>query len=78
MTPLQAAVHQKLLETLPVRTHVVIEPSSRKSGGRLRTDEECQILRRKIRRMRRDGLEPRGIARALNVSRQTVYNYLHK
>ena len=78
MTQEQALAHQRLLEILPVRTHVVIEPTNRKSGGRLRTDEECQILRRKIRRMRRDGLEPRGIARALNVSRQTVYNYLHK
>ena len=77
MTTEQSEAHKRLLSILPVRTHTVFEKVT-KTGGRVRTDEQCQALRRRIRSMRRNGLEPRGIAKALNVSRQTVYNYLHK
>jgi transcriptional regulator of acetoin/glycerol metabolism len=78
MTSLQAAVHLKLLSTLPVRTHCVPMETSLKGGGRVRTDAECAVVRMKIQAMQAKGWKVAKIAKHLEMSRQTVYNYLRK
>ncbi len=79
MTPQQQAAHLKLLNTLPVRSHVVLTEEERRGGpGRVRTNLQCAILKKKIRELAASGLKGPAIAKKLGISRQHAWNYLRK
>ena len=78
MTSLQAAAHLKLISMLPVRTHLTVDDSPRGGGGRVRTDEEVAAMRRRVFALISKGWRVPRISKHLQVSRQTIYNYLRK
>jgi DNA-binding NarL/FixJ family response regulator len=77
MTPEQRAVHERLLATLPKRTHVLLPKTQAKQPAGRTTAKECQSRKVRIRYLKRKaGWDVKKIAAHLNLSKQTVYSYL--
>lgn len=76
ITP-QQIVHQRLLSTLPVRTHV---KTYKAPGGNAHYVTPVASVKRKkrIRALAKEGKSPKEIARMENCTIMTVYNHLRK
>lgn len=76
-------VHLRLMQQLPVRTHIKKPPihersihAPKKTTARTRTLRQTSKIRAKVKELRAKGLTNPQIGRKLNISRQLAYYLL--
>lgn len=77
MTPAQKQVHEKLMQSLPVRTHQPVPPP-RKRICRVRTAEQIAAMKKRARQLKARGWTNKRISEHMHESLKTVHNLLRK